>query len=76
MLRCVDIDAATTSRHQRIDASRHGSVGANLFALVDCNGAIITCLWDAAHRLIDLVAAVIGLLILAPFLSFIARSTL
>jgi hypothetical protein len=58
MLRCVDIDASTTSRHQRIEASLRGSVGANLFALI------------------DLVAATIGLLVLAPFLPFIARSTL
>ena len=47
-------------------------IGANLFALVDRNGAIVTRLWDAARRLIDLVAAAIGLLILAPFLPFIA----
>jgi exopolysaccharide biosynthesis polyprenyl glycosylphosphotransferase len=47
-------------------------IGANLFALIDRNGAVVTRLWDAARRLLDIVAGAVGLLLLIPFLPLIA----
>jgi exopolysaccharide biosynthesis polyprenyl glycosylphosphotransferase len=47
-------------------------VGRNLFALIDRQVSLVNRLWAVARRLLDIVLALIGLLILAPLLPLLA----
>ncbi len=47
-------------------------IGQNLLTLVDQQNVVAVRLWEAARRVLDIAVGAIGLVLLAPFLPFIA----